>query len=807
VNLDSSNSNTTAFKLSEACRDIDSDGDMVMNSYDLDTDNDGIYDVIESGNSNRDTDGDGRINDVAANDTDFNGRHDAAVNPIDTDGDLTSNYKDKDSDGDTISDLIEGGNYKLDLDGDGTLDDVDLNFDGVIDAALFADSDNDGFHDAANKVPLNSDFNNDSSDKIPDNADDGIPDYIDLDSDDDDCDDKYESGLSSAATSFNYPDDINTNGVFDFQEYLALLPKDLPVEISACENGTNTLKLELKDASYNYDDIVWQNSTDNGSNWNNLSDSTFYSGTTTNELILKNIPLTSNNYLFRAVISRDDYVCGATLSTNTKLIVNPLPEVAANWSGELIQCDDDTDGLSVFNLLEVREKLSVIILNETFEFYTDINDLSTLISDPTNFNNSVANQTIQVKIIIDASGCSIVENIVLKAISNTLPTSLNEQAYQVCYDYTDNKTTFDFRSIEDPTNPGTYITFDDYVLNAYTDGILRQVTYYESYNDALIEKDSIANLSAFEVDGLSEGGTVNIWVRVDDQLINSCNGIKDLIQLQVLPDTSFEIDPNILNPLNPTENELVICNTASESIELLLNTTVNLSNLEFEWTFPDGSTNVTSFPENNVSDEGVYSVSVYNILNKTCEFSDIFKVSRYTINEPQLSFFEITSGTKSNAIKLLDILDESDFGPNNYEFSLEDEDGNTIHQYQDYCNFNGLTGGFYKLYIRDEAQCDEKFIIIPVLYFPTFITPNSDGYNDTWEVKGIDLDEYNLDLTKLYIFNRYGKLLGSLSLDQSWDGTFNGRPLEATDYWYKVDLVKKSGEVFQPIMGHFSLLK
>ena len=118
-----------------------------------------------------------------------------------------------------------------------------------------------------------------------------------------------------------------------------------------------------------------------------------------------------------------------------------------------------------------------------------------------------------------------------------------------------------------------------------------------------------------------------------------------------------------------------------------------------------------------------------------------------------------------------------------------------------------MTGGFYTLVVRDEAQCDEKSIIIPILYFPTFITPNGDGYNDTWEVKGIDLSDYNLQLTKIYVFNRYGKLIGSTGLDQSWDGTFNGSPLEATDYWYKVDLVKKSGEVLQPIRGHFSLLK
>ena len=106
--------------------------------------------------------------------------HDA-IDPIDTDGVNVPNYLDKDSDGDTISDLIEGGNYLLDTD-----------FDGVIDAALFADTDtdNDGYHDAANTVPLNSDFNDNPTDKIPDNADDGIPDYIDDDSDDDDCDDK-----------------------------------------------------------------------------------------------------------------------------------------------------------------------------------------------------------------------------------------------------------------------------------------------------------------------------------------------------------------------------------------------------------------------------------------------------------------------------------------------------------------------------------------------------------------------------------------------------------------------------------------
>ena len=52
-----------------------------------------------------------------------------------------------------------------------------------------------------------------------------------------------------------------------------------------------------------------------------------------------------------------------------ELTVNPLPVVLASWSGELIQCDDDTDGKSVFNLLEVIPELSVNYVNEDFEFY------------------------------------------------------------------------------------------------------------------------------------------------------------------------------------------------------------------------------------------------------------------------------------------------------------------------------------------------------------------------------------------------------------------------------------------------------
>ncbi|UZO81138.1 T9SS type B sorting domain-containing protein [Aquimarina sp. ERC-38] len=89
--------------LSTSACDFDRDG--IPNSEDLDSDNDGIYDIVETGNAGADTNGDGRF-DGAINAT---GSGTITPNLIDTDGDGTNdNYLDIDSDNDGIVDNIEG---------------------------------------------------------------------------------------------------------------------------------------------------------------------------------------------------------------------------------------------------------------------------------------------------------------------------------------------------------------------------------------------------------------------------------------------------------------------------------------------------------------------------------------------------------------------------------------------------------------------------------------------------------------------------------------------------------------------------
>ncbi|MDB9529489.1 DUF4347 domain-containing protein, partial [Oscillatoria sp. CS-180] len=159
----------------------DTDGDGVDDYKDLDSDNDGINDVLEVGGT--DANGDGLDDNTRGPDADLDGIPDAldpnnggtpVTNP-DTDGDTIADFRDLDSDNDGINDVLEGGN--VDSDGDGLVDGVDTDGDGILDAV----DPNAGFGDSGDTLP-------------PDTDSDGVADNLDLDSDDDGINDVLEGG-------------------------------------------------------------------------------------------------------------------------------------------------------------------------------------------------------------------------------------------------------------------------------------------------------------------------------------------------------------------------------------------------------------------------------------------------------------------------------------------------------------------------------------------------------------------------------------------------------------------------------------
>jgi gliding motility-associated-like protein len=63
----------------------------------------------------------------------------------------------------------------------------------------------------------------------------------------------------------------------------------------------------------------------------------------------------------------------------------------------------------------------------------------------------------------------------------------------------------------------------------------------------------------------------------------------------------------------------------------------------------------------------------------------------------------------------------------------------------------------------------------------TIMTPNGDGFNDTWNIGNIQ----NLENYTISIFDRRGIELYQTDFYQNdWDGTFNGKPLPEGTYWY-----------------------
>ena len=136
----------------------DQDNDGVPNFRDLDSDNDGLTDLVEV--VGPDADSDGRIDNFI--DGDGNGIDDLVVAtiPNDSDGDGLQNQLDLDSDQDSLPDLTESGGVDGDM--NGLVDDfVDADNDGLADSLLanplFAnDTDGDGSPDH-----LDLDSNND----------------------------------------------------------------------------------------------------------------------------------------------------------------------------------------------------------------------------------------------------------------------------------------------------------------------------------------------------------------------------------------------------------------------------------------------------------------------------------------------------------------------------------------------------------------------------------------------------------------------------------------------------------------------
>lgn len=427
-----------------------------------------------------------------------------------------------------------------------------------------------------------------------------------------------------------------------------------------------------------------------------------------------------------------------------QIMVDVTQPPVANKIETLIGCDDDNDGFSTnFDTSNINAQVLGDQNGMEITYFDESgNELPNPLPNP--YSNTTANQEIlTVRVTRANTECYSETQVKLKTSSK--PKINKPKAIYACndaggYGY------FDTSTIENQligSQGGLIISYFDQSGNKIPS------PFPENFKNTVAWKQEI-------------------FVMVENETNSACYA-----------ETSFELIVNKF-PEIELEDNYFIC-----GLEPFLSISSNKDYDSWLWTSEDGSI-ISQSSEVNLEDSGNYTLQVSKTLNDIlCEKSFNFNVTRS--NLPEIININFQELSNNNYIEI------NASGDGNFEYSLDGEN------YQDEKTFYNLSGGIYTAEVRDKDGCGSDFREVVILDYPKFFTPNNDGVNDYWQIKGAT----KIKDSRIRIFDRYGKLLKELSSNQKgWDGTFNGKPMPSNDYWFLAYL--RDGRSFK---GHFSLVR
>lgn len=425
------------------------------------------------------------------------------------------------------------------------------------------------------------------------------------------------------------------------------------------------------------------------------------------------------------------------------------PEV---FNAILTECDFDLNGTAVYNLFNAQADLTGnntnLVITDFFLSQSDAIQNINPVASPFTFESTNPFQNVYAR-VISQSGCFDVAMLQLQ-ISQT---QINIPELTAC-DITDGE--------------GFAIFNLSQVRNSIADNIPTDalLSFYETVEDAESRTNALPP-------NYENTNPFNQTLYVNIRSNNQCFGISQL-SLRVLS------VPELL----PDETIFYCNNTFPETITLTGGVVNDISNnFYYEWLL-NGLTTAVTTTFNNINEAGTYTV----IVTGTNGCSTSREITVLTSETAVIDAVTISQNAQTT-------VDISVSGTGNYEFALDDENG--FYQYSN--QFQNVSPGFHIIYVRDNNGCGVSSRRFAVLGFPKYFTPNNDGFNDFWQVYGVD-NEFNSDID-IKIFDRYGKLLSVLNpFGSGWDGTYNGDLLPTNDYWYVATL--GDGTVYR---GHFTL--
>ncbi|SMC79753.1 T9SS type B sorting domain-containing protein [Moheibacter sediminis] len=288
-------------------------------------------------------------------------------------------------------------------------------------------------------------------------------------------------------------------------------------------------------------------------------------------------------------------------------------------------------------------------------------------------------------------------------------------------------------------------------------------TYYESLLDAENQENPITDETAY----LTQGNGI-IYVRLTKT--DRCAVIIEL---------AYQQRPNpIITGLEPLNR--IICE-GNETIEIEAST--EDSNASFLWTW--GNNQSQSGAAIEITQSGTYILTVTDSNGCISTEELIIEAS------PAPIIRSIESGNNYLVVSA-----EATSG-GTLEYSLNNVMWQTSPRFD-----NLVKGEIYTIYVRENG-CEVTSYQAVILDVPNFISPNGDGYNDQWTIRGIEITP---DST-IKIFDRYGKIFIDTNFDGNyvWDGKYAGRPLPSGDYWYIMQIPSDGVIVAQKFVGHVSI--
>ncbi|WP_203258110.1 T9SS type B sorting domain-containing protein [Hyunsoonleella ulvae] len=477
----------------------------------------------------------------------------------------------------------------------------------------------------------------------------------------------------------------------------------------------------------------------------------FGDGNTSNDITPQHIYAAPGNYEVQVTITVNN--CPITVAKDIR--VYRIPSLIEDQ--ELVQCDVDTDGISLFNLNTIRDKITDSLFNEDLLFFesrenAELNIQS--ISNPESYTNTEPNQEIFVR-VTNENGCFEITSFVVSAVFIDLGDIADMYA---CDD----------SNIASEDGLGIFsIGFKkEDIRNEFNLDASTSLKYYPTLNDALTQSNEIR-------ERFFTSETTTIWVRAQEEDL-ACSGISS-INLIVNPFPKIDI-----------ENEYLICK--NQPIVL----SGDITNDRYEWINGASGEIISTQRELSLSEVGAYQHIAYKFENGIeCSNSKGFIINR--TERPSFTRIGVNKLFKNSHVIEIEI-----DGSSSYEFSM---DNITYFEGQGSYSFENIPAGKHTIYVRDVNQCEptvEEDVYI--LGYPSFFTPNNDGVNDFWTVLGLPENELESIIIKIY--DRFGKLISYLNEtnNYSWDGTYNGNLVPQNDYWYEA--IFKDGSIDR---GHFTL--